>query len=79
MMTTVFEHEMLREIYQQPQALADTIEHYAPGGKLATEVFQPVADALRSRARLVIAASGSSRHAGLAAEIMLEEDRKSVV
>ena len=68
MMTTtaVFEHEMLREIYQQPKALADTIEHYAPGGKLATEVFQPVADALRSRARLVIAASGSSRHAGLA-------------
>jgi glutamine---fructose-6-phosphate transaminase (isomerizing) len=73
MMTTVFEHEMLREIYQQPQALADTIEHYAPGGKLATEVFQPVAEALRSRARLVIAASGSSRHAGLAAEIMLED------
>ena len=69
----VFEHEMLREIYEQPQALADTIERYAPDGKLATEVFQPVADALRGRARLVIAASGSSRHAGLAAEIMLED------
>jgi glucosamine--fructose-6-phosphate aminotransferase (isomerizing) len=69
----VFKHEMLREIYEQPQALADTIERYAPDGKLATEVFQPVADALRGRARLVIAASGSSRHAGLAAEIMLED------
>jgi glutamine---fructose-6-phosphate transaminase (isomerizing) len=69
----VFEHAMLREIYEQPRALADTIEHYAPNGKLATEVFQPVADALRGRARLVIAASGSSRHAGLAAEIMLED------
>jgi glucosamine--fructose-6-phosphate aminotransferase (isomerizing) len=74
MMTAAkFEHEMLREIYQQPQALADTIERYAPGGKLATEVFQPVAEAMRSRERLVIAASGSSRHAGLAAEIMLED------
>jgi glucosamine--fructose-6-phosphate aminotransferase (isomerizing) len=75
MMTTaaVFEHEMLREIYQQPQALADTIDRYAPNGKLAAEVFQPVAEALRSRERLVIAASGSSRHAGLAAEIMLED------
>ena len=31
---TVFEHEMLREIYQQPKALADTIERYAPNGKL---------------------------------------------
>ncbi len=69
----VFEHEMLREIYQQPMALADTIERYAPNGKLAIEVFQPVADALRGRSRLVIAASGSSRHAGLAAEIMLED------
>lgn len=74
MMTAAnFEHEMLREIYQQPQALADTIERYAPGGKLATEVFQPVAEVMRSRERLVIAASGSSRHAGLAAEIMLED------
>src|ERR1700721_2613919 len=67
----VFEHEMLREIYQQPGALADTIERYAPNGKLPTEVFQPVAEALQGRERLVIAASGSSRHAGLAAGIML--------
>ena len=69
----VFEHAMLREIYEQPRALADTIDRYAPNGKLATEVFQPVAEALRGRERLVIAASGSSRHAGLAAEIMLED------
>ncbi len=71
--TALFEHAMLREIYEQPRALADTIEHYAPNGKLAADVFQPVADALRGRSRLVIAASGSSRHAGLAAEIMLED------
>jgi glutamine---fructose-6-phosphate transaminase (isomerizing) len=69
----VFEHAMLREIYEQPRALADTIDLYAPNGKLAADVFQPVADALRGRSRLVIAASGSSRHAGLAAEIMLED------
>jgi glutamine---fructose-6-phosphate transaminase (isomerizing) len=68
-----FEHEMLREIYEQPSALADTIERYAPNGKLASDAFQPVAEALNGRSRLVIAASGSSRHAGLAAEIMLED------
>src|SRR5580658_5001474 len=73
MPTAVFQHEMLREIYQQPRALSETIENYAPDGKLASGVFQPVADALGSRSRLVIAASGSSRHAGLAAEIMLED------
>jgi glucosamine--fructose-6-phosphate aminotransferase (isomerizing) len=64
---------MLREIYEQPNALAETIDRYAPNGKLASDVFQPVAEALNGRSRLVIAASGSSRHAGLAAEIMLED------
>ena len=66
-------HAMLREIYEQPQALIATIEHYVPGGASTTETFQPVVDALGRRERLVIAASGSSRHAGLAGEIMLED------
>ena len=68
-----FEHAMLREIYEQPRALAATIEKYVPGGLSTAETFQPVVDALGGRERLVIAASGSSRHAGLAGEIMLED------
>jgi glucosamine--fructose-6-phosphate aminotransferase (isomerizing) len=71
--TANFPHAMLREIYEQPQALAATIEHYVPGGASTAEVFQPVVEALGRRERLVIAASGSSRHAGLAGEIMLED------
>lgn len=71
--TTTFAHAMLREIYEQPQALAATIEHYVPGGVSTAETFQPAVDALGRRERLVIAASGSSRHAGLAGEIMLED------
>jgi glutamine---fructose-6-phosphate transaminase (isomerizing) len=71
--TTTFPHAMLREIYEQPQALAATIEHYVPGGPSTAETFQPTVDALGRRERLVIAASGSSRHAGLAGEIMLED------
>jgi glutamine---fructose-6-phosphate transaminase (isomerizing) len=71
--TAVFPHAMLREIYEQPQALAATIEQYVPGGASTAETFQPVVDALGRRERLVIAASGSSRHAGLAGEIMLED------
>jgi len=70
--TEVFPHAMLREIYEQPQALAATIEHYAPGASTA-ETIQPAIDAFGRRERLVIAASGSSRHAGLAGEIMLED------
>jgi glucosamine--fructose-6-phosphate aminotransferase (isomerizing) len=71
--TTAFPHAMLREIYEQPQALAATIERYVPGGTSTAETFQPVVDALGRHERLVIAASGSSRHAGLAGEIMLED------
>jgi glucosamine--fructose-6-phosphate aminotransferase (isomerizing) len=71
--TTVFPHAMLREIYEQPQALAATIERYVPGGASTAESLQPVVDSFGRRERLVIAASGSSRHAGLAGEIMLED------
>ena len=71
--TTMFSHAMLREIYEQPQALAATIERYVPGGASTTETLQPIVDALGRRERLVIAVSGSSRHAGLAGEIMLED------
>ncbi len=72
-LTRSFPHAMLREIYEQPEALAATIERYVPGGVSSAETFQPVAEAFGRRERLVIAASGSSRHAGLAGEIMLED------
>ncbi|HEX5236111.1 MAG TPA: SIS domain-containing protein [Silvibacterium sp.] len=71
--TRVFPHAMLQEIHQQPEALSATIERYAPSGSLDPEAFPNVAEILRGRQRLVISASGSSRHAGLAGEIMLED------
>lgn len=73
MQTRTFPHAMLREIYEQPEALARTMARYAPKGVLDAEAFAAVAEALRGRQRVVIAASGSSRHAGLAGEIMLED------
>ena len=69
----VYPHAMLREIYEQPEALTATIDHYMPGGRFNADAFRAVPDALRGRERVVIAASGSSRHAGLAGEIMLED------
>jgi glutamine---fructose-6-phosphate transaminase (isomerizing) len=71
--TRTFPHAMLQEIYEQPDALTATIERYAPGGSLSADSFPNIAEILRGRQRLVIAASGSSRHAGLAGEIMLED------
>jgi glucosamine--fructose-6-phosphate aminotransferase (isomerizing) len=71
--TRAFPHAMLREIYEQPEALAATMGRYAAEGALRAEAFPNIAEILRGRQRLVIAASGSSRHAGLAGEIMLED------
>ena len=68
-----FPHSMLQEIYEQPEALSATIERYAPGTALNVDAFPNIAEILRGRQRVVIAASGSSRHAGLAGEIMLED------
>lgn len=69
----VFPHAMLREIYEQPEAIAATLRHYVTERNLQPEAFRRLAEALRGHERIVIAASGSSRHAGLAAEIMLED------
>lgn len=71
--TRVFPHAMLREIYEQPDAIEATLEKYLTDGSLNPEAFKNLAEALRGHERIVIAASGSSRHAGLAAEIMLED------
>lgn len=71
--TTTFPHAMLREIYEQPQALTATIERYLPDGMGSHEPFTKLLEIFGKRERLVIAASGSSRHAGLAGEIMIED------
>jgi glutamine---fructose-6-phosphate transaminase (isomerizing) len=67
---------MLREIYEQPAAVARTLEYYLElDGATAfrDEPLAAVAALLRRHPDLIIAASGSSRHAGLAAEILLED------
>ena len=68
-----FPHAMLAEIFQQPHALRDTLAYYLRDKSLSGEAFAAAHSALLGHERLVIAASGSSRHAGLAGEIMLED------
>lgn len=72
-----FRHHMLQEIYEQPAAIARTLEYYLDlSGDVPTfreEPLSEVAALFRKHPDLIIAASGSSRHAGLAAEILLED------
>jgi glutamine---fructose-6-phosphate transaminase (isomerizing) len=68
-----FTHAMRREIYEQPTAIAQTIEKHLKDDIIFPGELETIAGALLTFERLIIAASGSSRHAGLAGEIMIED------
>jgi len=74
-MTTArhFPHAMLREIFEQPKAISDTLNAYADGTSIREDVFHSARQALVGRDTILISASGSSRHAGLAGEILFED------
>jgi glutamine---fructose-6-phosphate transaminase (isomerizing) len=68
-----FSHAMRREIYEQPQAIAKTIEQHLKNDIIFPGELHAIESALLTFEKLIIAASGSSRHAGLAGEIMIED------
>jgi glutamine---fructose-6-phosphate transaminase (isomerizing) len=69
----IFAHAMLREIYEQPVALNRTIALYLSSEGLRPEIAALLREWSIPQGEVLIAASGSSRHSGLAAEIMLED------
>src|SRR5580698_9673876 len=68
-----FPHEMLREIYEQPQALRRTLALYLGEGGLKAEVSERLSGWVGPTGEILVTASGSSRHSGLYAEILLED------
>ena len=66
-------HVMRREIYEQPQAIAKTLEMHLKNDMIFPGELDHIESALLRFEKLIIAASGSSRHAGLAGEIMIED------
>jgi len=66
-------HVMRREIYEQPEAIAKTITKHLKNDIIFPGELVPIESALLRFEKLIIAASGSSRHAGLAGEIMIED------
>ncbi|MFZ1011804.1 MAG: SIS domain-containing protein, partial [Terracidiphilus sp.] len=71
--TLNFPHAMLREIHEQPEALERTVALYLQDKKLKADVSASLATWADPAGEVLIAASGSSRHSGLAAEILLED------
>lgn len=66
-------HLMRQEIYEQPQAIAKTLEMHLKRDLIFPGELDAIESALLTFEKLIIAASGSSRHAGLAGEIMIED------
>lgn len=64
---------MMREIYEQPEALVRTLSLYLSGPSLKPEFAAQLAGWPNAAGEVLIAASGSSRHSGLYGEILLED------
>ncbi len=69
-----FAHYMLKEIYEQPRAVAQTLEERVAGGKLLEAAFGPAAQAVFAKTEAVrIVACGTSFHAATVARYFIEQ------
>jgi glucosamine--fructose-6-phosphate aminotransferase (isomerizing) len=68
-----YRHFMLKEIFEQPRAIADTLEGRLAGNRVLPEGFGNTAPDLFAQVKAVtIVACGTSYHAGLVARFWLE-------
>jgi len=69
-----FPHYMLKEIYEQPRAVAQTLEERVAGGKLLEAAFGPAAQVVFAKTEAVrIVACGTSFHAATVAKYFIEQ------
>ena len=68
-----YRHFMLKEIHEQPQAIADTLEGRISGRRVLEQAFGPQAPELFARVRGVhLVACGTSYHAAMVARYWIE-------
>jgi glucosamine--fructose-6-phosphate aminotransferase (isomerizing) len=68
-----YRHFMLKEIHEQPRAIAQTLEERVAGGKLLDAAFGPSAQQAFKKVKAVhIAACGTSYHAAIVASYLIE-------
>jgi glucosamine--fructose-6-phosphate aminotransferase (isomerizing) len=72
-----YQHYMLKEIHEQPRAIADTLSERVAGGRLLAAAFGPDANDIFRRAHNVhIVACGTSFHAACVARYFIEQIAK---
>lgn len=69
-----FKHYMLKEIYEQPIAIKNTLEGRIKSGRIVDDIFGPESnDILKGIDHVQIIACGTSYHAGMVAQYWFEE------
>jgi glutamine---fructose-6-phosphate transaminase (isomerizing) len=68
-----YETFMLKEIYEQPQAVADTIGERIRGGRIELEEIGLSDLEIQNLRRMVVLATGTAYHAGVVARYAIEE------
>jgi glutamine---fructose-6-phosphate transaminase (isomerizing) len=68
-----YETFMLKEIYEQPEAVRETIGDRVRGHKLLLESLEMEEEQIRNLRRIVIVACGTAYHAGVVGRYVLEE------
>ncbi len=68
-----FEHFMLKEIYEQPKALTDTISPRIKDNKVVLDELGMTDEEIRKLSRIYIVACGSAYHVGVCGKYVLEK------
>jgi glucosamine--fructose-6-phosphate aminotransferase (isomerizing) len=69
-----YRHFMLKEIFEQPRAVAQTLEERVAGGRLLEAAFGPAASRVFAKTEAVhLVACGTSYHAGVVARYFIEQ------
>ena len=67
-----FEHFMLKEIYEQPRALNDTVSPRIKDGKVILDELEMSDEEIKALSRIYIVACGSAYHVGVCGRYVIE-------
>ena len=68
-----YEHFMMKEIHEQPKAIADTLNSVLKDGKLDLSAVELSDEEIKKISQIYIVACGSAYHVGVVAQYVMEE------
>ena len=68
-----FEHFMMKEIHEQPKAVADTLHSVVKNGQIDLSEVGLTEEEIRNISQIIITACGSAWHVGMEAQYVLED------